>query len=1807
LTNEAASSTPANKRSKSDAKSKTNTTSPEQSKAQKPKSASFLTKEQPAFPRGGASLLTPVERKQIQAKASRDVARERKQHQDLFGEGRTEVEDTSDDEENAGPEKEVKQVKKKSRKTKQRPENSTTKTPDVQIGGINYKRITTGSLIFGQVTSINRRALTVALPDNLVGYVPLTAVSPQLSEKIQALLNNDDENEGKSNDEEEEGDPDISLTHYFRVGQYLRVAVTSTEQERAGGKASARKRIELSIEPALTNVGIAQSNLAAGATVQVSVSSVEDHGLVVDLALEEENVRGFIPKKHLPDAVNLADVRTGSVFLCGVLDVGSNGKVVKLMADLSKDSTLKTAPSIDAFLPGTRAEILLTSRTDAGLCGKIMGLLDVTADVVHSGSFKDKEAFLAKFDVGKKVQGRLIYNFPLSDTKKLGFSVLDHLVHLDNNAAYQSHSQLALSSIVDSASVIRVEPGLGIYLQLDQNKIGFAHISRLSDKKVDTISEVTGAYKLGSEHKARLIEYNPIDHLYIVSLQQKVLEQPFLRFEDVPVGAVVKGTIERLIIGSNGVSGLLVNLAEGVTGFVPHIHMSDVDLKHPENKFKEGQTVTARVVSADPVRRRLKLTLKKSIVNSDQKPWLRFEDIEVGDSTVGILAKVDRYGAVVRFFGSVRGFLPVSEMSEAYIKDATEHFRVGRVLSVNAISVNAAERRLTVSCRDVNASNPSTESALAALQPGSVANGTVFEKSDNDVLLRLEGSDAIARLTRDHICDGSPEKRKSAFNKIRVGQKLEKLGILQVQAKRRLVVVTNKKSLLDAAQNGSLLKSYEQLQPGALFIGYVSNITDNGVFVSFASGISGLITKNQVPVEDEDKPVDHEHGTGFGMTKLQPVSVKVLSIDYKGATPRFWLTMRDTVVDGATKPVPAVASKPLPELVEPVDASLERLDDLTVGRITKARVTSVKETQINVELAKNVQGRIDVSEVFDEWTDIRDRKSPLKQFAAKQELTVKVLGAHDTRNHRFLPLSHRQGKNTVLELSCKPSSVADPSKSSLTLKDLSVGSSWLAFVNNIAEDCLWVNVSPAARGRVRATDVSDDLSLAADLETNFPIGSALRVHVVSVDPEKNRLDLTARSDASVGSLTLNNISKGLILPGRVTKVSDHNIVVQLSEQVVGVVELLDMEDNYDETNPAKYQKNDVIRVCVLNVDVPNKKVTLSARRSKVLSSSSEVRDREITSLSQLAVNDKARGFISNVADKGVFVTLGHGITAFVRVGNLSDSYLKDWKDHFQRDQLVEGRITLVDEASGHVQMSLKRSALDPDYKAPLTFSDLHVGDVVTAKVVKVESFGVFILVDDSEHVRGLCHRSEIAEQRIEDVSKLFSEGDAVKAKVLKIDPANRRVNFGMKASYFTDALEDAASEDDIDEEDSDENGVDLDQALDDVEDEEQEEEEERGDEDEDENEEQEELDEEDQEDVDDSESDDDAAAAPGSGGLTELSVGGFDWSGAASNTSHKRAATAIDSDDEKPEKASKKKKKKRAEIQIDRTGALDTDGPQSVDDFERLLLTEPDSGDLWLQYMAFHLELGDVDQARSIGERALKSIGLGQEAEKLKIWTAQLNLEDAHGDDETIEAIFRRACEYNDPQEMYNRLISIFIQSGKHAKAEDKFSAVIKKFGAQDPKVWVNYATFLFDTGEPDRARALLPNAIRVLPRFTHFDVTLKFANLEFKSPAGVAERGRTIFEGLIASYPKRLDLFDVRLDLEMKGSEQDPLQKEEVRRVFERVFEMKLKPKQANRFFKRWLKFEEEQGDERSVDKVKARAAEWARTAREHGENGDA
>ncbi|KAJ6144754.1 hypothetical protein N7470_008649 [Penicillium chermesinum] len=1731
----------------------------ERKKDQKPKDTapktselSLLREEEPSFPRGGGSVLTALERKKINIQATQDVLFEQKGPKKTPRELNDDDDDEEEefdavDEETAAP---AKKSKKKGKKNKKSGESEKSEKAAVRIEPLNFKRIVPGSMILGQVSKINTHNVALSLPNNLTGYVSLTSISKTLDDKIEKLLNEEEDQEGEESEDEES----IDLKDYFYLGQYLRAYVvsTGTDGTEVGGRS--KKRIELAVDPRQANSGLTKSDLVVESAVQASVVSVEDHGLVMDLGIEGSDLKGFMSSKEIDPRVEYSTIKEGSVFMCIVTGQNSAGNVVKLSTKLRSAASIKqhylsAAPTIGSFLPGVAAEILLTEVTETGMMGKIMGMLDATVDLVQSGANDGKLDLVRKYKVGAKIKGRIVSTFPSAEPFKVGFSLLDHVLKLASDAQGLGSSEEtpAISAIIPEAKIIKVDPALGVYVQIGETKhLGFVHISKLSDGKVESISSEIGPFKVGASHEARIIGYSALDNLYLLSFEKTILEQPFLRLEDVTVGAIVKGKIEKLLIKSTGIDGLIVSLADGISGLVPSMHFADTQLQFPEKKFREGLKVSARILSVDLEKRQIRLSLKKSLLNSEAPVWDDYKKISAGSQSPGTIVSLQTHGAVVQFYGTVRGFLPVSEMSEAYIKDPAQHFRLGQVVNVHALSVDAAQGRLAVSCKDPSTFTEQYRKAFENIHPGLLIAGTVFEKSNDDALLKLDESGLVARLDVSHVIDGSPSKQSSTLSKIRVGQKLNDLLVLDIQRAHRLIRVSGRASLKKAAKDGSMPSKFTDIEEGSKITGFVRNITPEGLFVEVLGGLTGFLPKRLIEDANLTQPQ-------FGTSKGQTMTVTVQDVDTD--LQRFTLSQK---ASGKSKPETKTKTPVSNDtLSNPVDDSIKSIADLTFGRIVKCKVASVKSTQLNVVLADNIQGRIDVSEIFDKWDELKDRKQPLRFFRAKQELSARILGVHDARNHKFLPISHRSGKYQVFELSLKPSFIKAAEPQPLDMEHVKVGSSWMGFVNNIADSCLWINLSPNVRGRLRFMDASDDLSLLTDVEKNFPIGSALKVQVTAVDASKGHLDLTAKQ--GYDKLAFGDVSVGMILPGRVTKVTDKQVIMQLGEALVGAVNLIDLADDYSKANPAAYSKNEVLRAYVVGVDKSNKRIHLSLRPSKVMSSSLPVQDREIASIKDLKKGDIVRGFIKRVDDKGLFVTVGHDVTAYARVSDLSDSYLKEWKDGFQAGQLVKGRVTLVDAENNKLQISLKESALDPNYKAPVTLRELKQGDIVTGKVRKVEEFGAFIVVDGSANVSGLCHRSEMADKRVEDARTLYDEGDAVKAKIIKIDHEQGKISFSLKASHFQDE----------DEEDSDEEmgeaagGIDV---------------------------------EEDDEDDNEDDTDDDGVAISGTKPSKEggLGASGFDWSGNVQNDED------VDMASEDEEKTQRKKNRK-PQIQEDRTGDLDANGPQTVADYERLLLGEPDSSLLWLQYMAFQLELGEVEKARAIAERALRTIAMGQDAEKLNIWVALLNLENTYGDDDSLEEVFKRACQFNDTQEIYDRMISIYIQSGKNEKADDLFRENMKKkISTQSPKFFLNYASFLFDT-------LAAPTS---LPPHTHVETTSKFGQLEFRSPNGDVERGRTVFEGLLSSFPKRIDLWNVLIDLEIKVGDA-----EQVRRLFERVLGLqnkkgvisvdsskKLKPKKASFLFKKWLAFEEklaaqDGGNEKMVEEIKARAAAYVKS----------
>lgn len=120
------------------------------------------------------------------------------------------------------------------------------------------------------------------------------------------------------------------------------------------------------------------------------------------------------------------------------------------------------------------------------------------------------------------------------------------------------------------------------------------------------------------------------------------------------------------------------------------------------------------------------------------------------------------------------------------------------------------------------------------------------------------------------------------------------------------------------------------------------------------------------------------------------------------------------------------------------------------------------------------------------------------------------------------------------------------------------------------------------------------------------------------------------------------------------------------------------------------------------------------------------------------------------------------------------------------------------------------------------------------------------------------------------------------------------------------------------------------------------------------------------------------------------------------------------------------------------------------------------------------------------------------------------------------------------------------------------------------------------------KIKDVMSRALQSLPKADHSYILTQKAIEEYK--AGECEMGRTSFDQMISQNPKRGDLWNVYLDMELKYGNHV----EVTRRLFERALRTGLKVATMKGVFLKFLKFEKQHGDEKRIETVKKLAQEY-------------
>ena len=278
----------------------------------------------------------------------------------------------------------------------------------------------------------------------------------------------------------------------------------------------------------------------------------------------------------------------------------------------------------------------------------------------------------------------------------------------------------------------------------------------------------------------------------------------------------------------------------------------------------------------------------------------------------------------------------------------------------------------------------------------------------------------------------------------------------------------------------------------------------------------------------------------------------------------------------------------------------------------------------------------------------------------------------------------------------------------------------------------------------------------------------------------------------------------------------------------------------------------------------------------------------------------------------------------------------------------------------------------------------------------------------------------------------------------------------------------------------------------------------------------------------------------------------------------------------KREKENLKKEMKIREIEK----ANENNEIKNAQYYERVILKDHDNSLNWIEYASYILDTLNLASARQIFERALKIIDIAKTTEKLNIWVAYLNLENIYGDSKSFNKILDRAKEVCDKKLLYNHLIQIYMNSKKYEEASDTYKILIKDY-FNDLEIWKKYIEFLFEVNninnkEEDNMqldfiepKEGLNKSMQVLPKKLHLDIMCWYGQLLYRFNNN--EEARNMFDNILKNFPKRKDIWFVYIDKEIKfGKNLD-----KVRKIFDRMFQIKYKINDLKSIMKKFLEFE--------------------------------
>ena len=332
------------------------------------------------------------------------------------------------------------------------------------------------------------------------------------------------------------------------------------------------------------------------------------------------------------------------------------------------------------------------------------------------------------------------------------------------------------------------------------------------------------------------------------------------------------------------------------------------------------------------------------------------------------------------------------------------------------------------------------------------------------------------------------------------------------------------------------------------------------------------------------------------------------------------------------------------------------------------------------------------------------------------------------------------------------------------------GTKFTGRVTNITDYGAFVELEPGVEGLVHVSEMS---WTKKNVHPGKIVSTSQEVEVMVLDanPDKRRISLGLKQClGNPWEAFRDTHPAGSEVEGEVKNITEFGLFIGLPGEIDGMAHLSDLAwGKTGEEALAQFKKGDMVRAKVLDVDMEKERVSLGIKQL-----SDDPFDAGLGKMKKGAV---VTCTVATVLDNGIEVTIGEGISGFIRKGELSRDRSEQRPDRFAAGGKVDAKITQIDRKARRVVLSVKAREVEEEKNAMAAYgssdSGASLGDILGAAIKE--------------------KREATAKEGDEAVEEKAETADAGKAPPKKADKKEAKPKTAKKAGKKAPKSKDAAT------------------------------------------------------------------------------------------------------------------------------------------------------------------------------------------------------------------------------------------------------------------------------------------------------------------------------------------------------------------------------------------------------------------------------